>query len=118
MKCNKCATVLPRGDWTDHQKKCGASAAKKEEKNSSKEQQQTVIVIEDSISLPTFQRILEFLYCGQPTIEDETTANNVKKAADLFELNHLVTICENYLSGNVELNPSIGGVWIFIESNN
>lgn len=110
VKCKSCSAKLQRGNFVDHLKNCQSKNLKKEEKKNS-QFPKAVIVLDDNITLLLFQKILEFIYCGNPTIEDKTMAMSVKKIASLFELDKLEEICDNVVNDLTELNPSIG-TWL------
>jgi len=68
----------------------------------------TKIKISEQISYIVFKRVLEFLYTGSATFANGN--NEVRETADvaaLIDCQDLVTYCNNILSGNEFLNPSI-----------
>lgn len=56
-----------------------------------------------------FLRVLEFWYTGITNIADKSDfIGETKEAANLYECDRLVDICDNVLNDMAELNPSIG----------
>ncbi|OWF34060.1 rho-related protein racA-like [Mizuhopecten yessoensis] len=73
----------------------------------------TLVELSADIKPKTFVRILEFLYAGllrftndKDMIEQDELAD-VMRIADMFEIPRLRDICQNYLSEQEFLNPSI-----------
>jgi len=72
----------------------------------------SVIEVSDAIPLALFRRQLEFWYTGIVAIKDKNDrVHETIEVANTFGCEHLTTYCNNVLSGNVELNPSIG-TWL------
>jgi len=72
----------------------------------------TVITLGEKVPASVFVHILEFLYTGVASIVGgSTSATDIIPIAEAFECAELVTICQNILEGNEDLNPSIG-TWL------
>ncbi|XP_064643451.1 rho-related protein racA-like [Lineus longissimus] len=83
----------------------------KEEKTGASGKIRTVITLSDDITAKTFTHVLEFLYAGVPNFEESHTDEelmDLKKVAGMFDMSYLVTICDNVLTEEDFLNPSIG----------
>jgi len=72
----------------------------------------TIEIDEDLVTNVAMKRILEYLYSGMATIADRNDKiEETRTAAQLFECEHLLSIIDNVVSGDVELNPSIA-TWL------
>jgi len=72
----------------------------------------TEVTLAPSISAKIFTRVLEFWYAGITHIADKKDfVHETIDAANLYECDQLVQICENIHSDQPELNPSIG-TWL------
>jgi len=71
----------------------------------------TEIVIRDYITHKIFMYIIEFLYTGLATLTKSDPVTDVINIARVFECGELVTIGENILNNETDLNPSIG-TWL------
>ncbi|KAH3743763.1 rac gtpase [Pelomyxa schiedti] len=74
-----------------------------------------VVVMENSVTRPAMERLIEFWYTGLPGIPTSAAADPVVQqlttAATAFGSEHLGTICKNIEEGRDMLNPSIG-TWL------
>ncbi|XP_052256047.1 rho-related protein racA-like [Dreissena polymorpha] len=73
----------------------------------------TLVELSADISAKTFVRVLEFLYTGLPHFPDASEASEeeikeLDRVAAIFKLSYLQTICQNMLTEQEFLNPSIG----------
>ncbi|XP_052774925.1 rho-related protein racA-like [Mya arenaria] len=73
----------------------------------------TVVELSEDILAKTFIRVLEFLYSGVPRFPDpdevsEDEIKDLERVAKIFRLSYLETICNNLLTEQEFLNPSIG----------
>ncbi|WAR24340.1 RACA-like protein [Mya arenaria] len=73
----------------------------------------TVVELSEDIMAKTFIRVLEFLYSGVPRFPDpdevsEDEIKDLERVAKIFRLSYLETICNNLLTEQEFLNPSIG----------
>jgi len=72
----------------------------------------TEVTLAPSIAAKIFLRVLEFWYAGITHIADKKDfVSETIDAANLYECEHLVQICENIRNDMPELNPSIG-TWL------
>ncbi|XP_021345146.1 rho-related protein racA-like [Mizuhopecten yessoensis] len=84
------------------------------EDNKGQNHHHTMVELSADIKPKTFVRVLEFLYSGVPRLtndEDEIDQDelaDVMRVADIFKLPRLTEICQNCLSEQEFLNPSIG----------
>ena len=97
--------------WTcDAREKCVNLVHSEQECGNGK----TVMTLNSCISRAVFLELLMFLYTGLPSItadEDKNFVNEIKNAAEKFQLSWLEQICENLLGEESFLNPSIG-TWL------
>ena len=97
--------------WTcDAREKCVNLVHSEQECGNGK----TVMTLNSCISHAVFLELLLFLYTGLPSItadEDKNFVNEIKNAAEKFQLSWLEQICENLLGEESFLNPSIG-TWL------
>ncbi|XP_048780651.2 rho-related protein racA-like isoform X2 [Ostrea edulis] len=73
----------------------------------------TTVQLCDGIRPKTFVRVLQFLYTGLPNLPEEVSdieeeIHDLSRVAKMFGLEKLQTICENCLTEEDFLNPSIG----------
>ncbi|XP_062609744.1 rho-related protein racA-like [Saccostrea cucullata] len=73
----------------------------------------TTVQLCDGIKPKTFVRLLQFLYTGLPNLPEEVSdieeeIHDLSRVAKMFGLGQLQTICENCLTEQEFLNPSIG----------
>jgi len=72
----------------------------------------TFVALAPAIASKIFLRVLEFWYSGIAVIKDKSDfLSQTIEAANLYECDYLVTICENITNDMSELNPSIG-TWL------
>lgn len=70
----------------------------------------SVIYLADDIHAQSFRKVLEFVYTGLPSLDDEEedTISSVQRLGDVFDMPELVQICRNAKCNEEFLNPSIG----------
>ena len=72
-----------------------------------RESEESVITVQD-ISLPTFKKLLEFIYSDQLNeLESADQAINVLVAANKYGLDRLKRLCEKYLVALIDLENVI-----------
>jgi len=73
---------------------------------------QTVITLTNDVLPDLFQRVLEFLYTGMVTLRDKKDrVQETMSIARLFVCEEMVTIGQNVLDNDPDLNPSLG-TWL------
>ncbi|XP_069121947.1 rho-related protein racA-like isoform X2 [Argopecten irradians] len=79
-----------------------------------RERRRTMVELSADIKPKTFVRVLEFLYSGVPKLAneddeiDQDELADVIKVSNIFKLPRLTEICQNCLTEQEFLNPSIG----------
>eukprot|EP01102_Stenamoeba_stenopodia_P004108 TRINITY_DN1428_c0_g1_i1.p1 TRINITY_DN1428_c0_g1~~TRINITY_DN1428_c0_g1_i1.p1 ORF type:complete len:703 (+),score=172.21 TRINITY_DN1428_c0_g1_i1:118-2226(+) len=110
VECNSCKKTMTRGELGHHQSSGCKQETKKEEKGAEKLDDTTVVItISQGIRHKIFKRVLEFIYSGWVPIKDsKDDIDDTIRVAKIFDLDYLVTYCNNIIEGNEFLNPSIG----------
>jgi len=68
-----------------------------------------VITLSSEVNPEMFQRVLEFLYTGMVTLRDKKDrVHDTMTAARLFACEEMITIGQNVLDSDPDLNPSLG----------
>ncbi|KAJ8306845.1 hypothetical protein KUTeg_014929 [Tegillarca granosa] len=85
------------------------------ESGNNKKTSLVTITLSADIKAKTFARVLQFLYSGIPQLPEDRDAEETEeeiqdliRVAKIFKMPQLRTICENYLTDQEFLNPSIG----------
>jgi len=73
------------------------------------ERNRTVVTLTSEVNMEMFQRVLEFLYTGMVTLRSRTDrVQETMEAARLFACEEMITIGQNVLDNDPDLNPSLG----------
>jgi len=73
------------------------------------ERNRTIIYLATDVNMDMFQRVLEFLYTGMVTLRNKTDrVQETMETARLFACEEMVTIGQNVLENDPDLNPSLG----------
>jgi len=73
------------------------------------ERTKTVVTLPSEVNLEMFQRVLEFLYTGMVTLKNKTDrVQETMEMGRLFACEEIVTIGQNVLDNDPDLNPSLG----------
>jgi len=73
------------------------------------ERHKTVITLSSEVNFEMFQRVLEFLYTGMVTLKNQSDkVRETMEIARVFACEEMVTIGQNVLDRDPDLNPSLG----------
>jgi len=79
---------------------CKQSTETTKEKKEEANDNTVVITISQDIHYKTFKRVLEFIYSGSVSIKDASyDIEDTVRVAKLFNIDYLVTYCDNILEG-------------------